>query len=233
MGFVGNDTEFARYQGLESVEDRIIFYLLSPVNKTAQQMPYVRTLWSILYDNDINCLNRSTPLDYAKDIAPLVCNTNIMQDNFRVFRSPYMEESWAVECSLIKVYVDSVLPVNHIIGTVNVGIDAIIHNKLMNVAVAVADEANAPQNAAGTVMGIYPLGEYNGTAFSIDYQSRLTLMLRCILTLLNGADIQGVGMLQFNRSMEGSYSQARLGIWNNKNYYGQKIILSFNASGVS
>lgn len=231
MAFVSSESAFARYQSLESIEDRIIYYLLSPINKTEAQMPFVRTLWSILYDNDINCLNRSAPLDYSNDIAPLICNTNAMQDNFRVFRSPYLEESWAVECSMLKIYVDSVIPQNHLIGTVNIGIDAVIHNKLMNVAVAVADTANTPQNAAGTVIGIYPVGEYNGVEFTIDYQSRLTLMLRCILTLLNGANIQGVGMMQFNGDIEGSYSKARLGIWNNKNYYGQKIIFSCMMSG--
>lgn len=230
---VDDTSAFARYQSLESVEDRIIYYLLSPINKTEEQMPFVRTLWSILYDNDIDCLNRSEPLDFSTDIAPLICNINGLQDSFRVFRTPYTEESWAEECSMLRIYIDSVVPVNHLRGTVNIGIDAIVHNKLANVAVAVADDANSPQNAAGTVIGTYRIGTYNGIDFNIDYQSRLTLMLRCILTLLNGANIQGVGMLQFNKQIDGSYSKSLLNLWNNRNFYGQKIVFACQMAGVS
>ena len=59
---------------LDSIEDRIIYYLLSPTNKTPQELEQVHNIWRLLYYNDIDAL--SNPLPKYSDIIKLIYNDN-------------------------------------------------------------------------------------------------------------------------------------------------------------
>lgn len=56
-------------------------------------------------------------------------------------------------------------------------------------------------------------------------------MLKCLLSVLNGATVEGVGQLQFNQQLS-VFSQSRSGIFDNRQYNGSKNIISVNMSGV-
>ena len=53
-----------------------------------------------------------------------------------------------------------------------------------------------------------------------------------ILYLLNGAEVAGVGRMQFNTERS-RYNLAQYGIWNNRNFEGMKVVISTIMSGVS
>ena len=122
---------YNRFRNLESIEDRIIYYLLSPTNKSPEELRWVHTIWKLLMYNDIDALNK--PLPKYSDVIKLIQNDNISQADKRIFRSPHLEEGWEEQCSMLKIYVDTIIPKNHIWSIVNIGIDVLCHDKIINV----------------------------------------------------------------------------------------------------
>lgn len=207
---------YNRFVNLDSIEDRIIFYLINPYGKTKEQLKYVHQLWRLLYYKDLNSLNM--PLPEFNDILKLICNDNIAESPYRIFRSSYLSEIWTEECAMLRIYVDTVAPINHITAYVYVGIDILCHTKAINVRVADDDDSSI-------------IGEYEGVQFKIQTKNRLDVMLKSILFLLNGAVIQGVGTLQFNPEQGGQIDKARLALWNKSSFEGFKVIMSSLISG--
>ena len=103
---------YNRFRNLESIEDRIIYYLLSPMNKSPEELRWVHTIWKLLMYNDIDALNK--PLPKYSDVIKLIQNDNISQSDKRIFRSPYLEEGWEEQCYMLKIYVDTIITKNHI-----------------------------------------------------------------------------------------------------------------------
>ena len=64
------------------------------------------------------------------------------------------------------------------------------------------------------------------------YKNRNTLLLKCLLSILNGATVEGVGQFQFNQKLS-VFSQSKSGIFDNRQYNGSKNIFAVNMSGVS
>ena len=125
--------DYNRLQNLDGIEDRIIYYLLSPNNKTDLELEQVHNIWRILYYNDIDALKK--PLPTYSQVTKLIYNDNGSQNDFRIFRSPRLEDGWTEECSMIKIYIDSIIPQNHLRALVNVGIDVVVNTKIINLSV--------------------------------------------------------------------------------------------------
>jgi len=137
-----------------------------------------------LYYNDVDALNK--PLPSYSDIVKLIYNDNGTQSKFRIFRSPTLRDAWSEECSLIKIYVDSILPTNHCYSLVNIGIDVVVNSKIINLAVPEDEKVN-------------PIDYVDEVPVTVQTKSRVTALARAILSLLNGAEVQGVGKLIFSR----------------------------------
>ena len=212
------DNAYNRFPNLDSIEDRVIYYLISEKGKTSDQLKKVHNIWQILSHDSINALNE--PLLTQSDISKLVDEDNTGNDriNKRIFKTPFLDDAWTVQCSMLKIYIDSVIPVNNKLSIVNVGIDIITHNKLTNVYVADDDDS--------TVIDIV-----DGTPITVQSKSRVDVLLQSILYLLNGADIAGVGKMQFNYELS-RYNQARYSIWNNRNYGGFKMCMGCQIGGL-
>lgn len=217
----GDNSAYNRFTNLDSLEDRIIYYLLSEDNKNEEQLKLVHTIWRILYYNDNKCLidDATHPLPKFNDIRRLIDNDSINQNTKRVFRSPWIEDTFDAQASILRIYIDSITPVNRLTSQVNIAVETIIHNKLTNVVNPLYDENDEIINPTEE----YPL---------ITTKNRCSILLKCVLALLNGADVAGIGTLQFNRKIN-YYNQSRLGIWNNRNYYGYKSVFGTYMSGVS
>lgn len=216
-----DNVQYNRFVNLDSIEDRIIYYLISEEGKNEEQLRLVHTIWRILKYADEFCLinDEEHPLPSYKEIAKLIDSNAANQSMKRIFRYPFVEDAFTDECSMIRIYVDSISPDNHIIATVNVGVEVITHNKASNI--------------------VNPLYDDNGDIINkteenpiVAYKNRCVTLLKCVLALLNGADVAGVGKMQFNTQVN-RFNQARLGVWNNRNYYGYKNILSVHMSGVA
>lgn len=208
---------YNRFINLDGIEDRVIYYLLSPNNKTEEELEQTHKIWKLLMYNDINALNQ--PLPKYSDVAKLIAHDNTNQIKYRIFRSPHMEDAWAEQCSLLKVYIDSIIPVDRYKSIVNFGIDILTHNKIINVNVE--DDDNSP-----------PIDVVDGVEYRISQKSRVSVLAKAVLYLLNGADVQGVGRFEFSQQLN-RYQQAQYGIWNNRNFEGIKIVAGVYMSGVS
>ena len=207
---------YNRFRNLESIEDRV-YYLLSPTNKKPEELKWVYTIWKLLMYNDIDALNK--PLPKYSDVVKLIQNDNTSQTDKRIFRSPHLEDGWGEQCSMLKIYVDTIIPKNHLLSIVNVGIDVLCHNKIINV--------KSENEESGSIIDMI-----DGIPIKIETMSRVTLLSKAVLYLLNGAEIQGIGKMQFNAERS-RYNLAQYGLWNNRNFEGMKIVISGQISGVS
>lgn len=215
---------FNRFIFLDGIEDRIIYYLLSPFNKNSEQLEWTHTLWKLLNSDEKDCLNR--PLPKYEEIIKLIYQGNThfeekssSQSNKKIFRFANQEEAWLTDSSIIRIYVDSIYPTNDYTATVNIGVDLLAHNKTIDI--------DAEENDKNLIE-IWP----DGTKIEITTKNRLTTMLRCTLALLNGAEVQGVGMLRYNQKLS-SLCQSRYALWNLRSFGGYKTIFSTQISGVS
>lgn len=214
-----SDNAYNRFPNLDSIEDRIIYYLISEKGKDAEQLKKVHNIWKILYYNDINALNEKLPSQ--SDISKLVDSDNTGNDRIykRIFKNPFLDNVWTVECSMLRIYIDSVIPINNKLSAVNIGIDIITHNKVVNVYV--------DENDNSSIIDVV-----DGIPITIQAKSRVDVLLQSILYLLNGADVAGVGKMQFNSEVS-RYNQARYSLWNNRNYGGFKMCIGCYSGGLS
>lgn len=206
-----NNVMFNRFVNLDSIEERIINYLMNSKDVDAER------LWKLLRYNDINALSQDN-LTREEKSKLIYRGEESQSDDKRVFMQSYLEDKFVVQCSLMKIYVDSVVPTNHLLSIVNVGIDLMSHNKTQIVISDSFDELENPDT-------------YRPIEGNVIYKNRNTLMLKCLLSVLNGATVEGVGQLQFNQQLS-VFSQSRSGIFDNRQYNGSKNIISVNMSGV-
>jgi len=147
---------------------------------------------------DVYQTDTEHPTPELEDVEELISEDNSSdQSSKRIFRTPRMEDSWTIEGSMIKVYVDSIVPVNHLRSIVNVGIDIVVNTKIINV------KAPSTENAY--------IDESNDGVQVVKTKSRVTTLTKCILALLNGASVQGVGKMIFSNE-QSIYNKAQYGL---------------------
>lgn len=216
-----DNVSYNRFTNLDGVEDKILFYLLSEKDKNPEQLKLVHEIWRVLFYNDEHCLinDEQHPLPKYKDIMKLLDNNGVNQTGKRLFRYPFVEDSFVEECAQIRIYIDSIIPITHLSALVNIGVDVIIHNKIVNILNDLYNEQDEPNN----LTELSPM---------VTYKNRSTLLLKNVIALLNGADIAGVGKIQFNIEAN-RFSQSLMGKWNNRNFFGYKTVFSCVMSGVA
>lgn len=204
MDFKGPD--FNLFSNLDSVEYRIINYIKE------SDTPEANRIWKLLKYSDPKALFKEnlTQEDKAKLIY-----FDEDQNSKRVFGFNFQEDLFDETCSLIKVYVDSIVPTNHLLSLVNVGFEILSHDKISNVYNDLSD--------------VYEDGR--PVEENIPVKSRNTVILRSLLALLNGAHIEGVGKMQFDKTMSDA-CRVISDLDNRKNYYGYRLIMSSQMSGV-
>lgn len=224
-------SKYNRFDHLDEIEDRVIYYLISmSQKKTEAEKKQTEIIWKLLcYGDDYDALNMELPS--YQQVRSLISDDSDVetQNEKRIFRSPHFDDAWASRGALIKIYIDSIIPKDRYKAVVNIGIDVIVHNKSINIA---ADD----EQKTHPVDVIYEydnegnvIGENKVT---IQTKSRVTTLVKAILSLLNGASIQGVGQIEFSTDMS-RFQQAQYGVWNNRNYEGIKLVMGCWMSGVS
>ena len=133
----------------------------------------------------------------------LIYTGNSVSKDFRVFLQPYLDDSFLEECAMIRIYPMSIYPENHIMGTVYIAIETISHVKITNI---LSDDDIAP------------------------VKSRETVMLTEIMKTLNGKEVNGAGLLQYNRD-HGIQDKTMINIWNNRNFFGHTTVMSVKLVG--
>lgn len=209
------DNSFNRFVNLDSLEFRIIDFLAKSDNK------YADNLFKVLKYNTEDCLLKPT-LSYAERIGLLYTNNGETGEK-RVFMNPFQDDSTEEQSAQLRIYVDSIVPQNHIISTVNIAIETIVHNKIANIY-GEASEFNPRSNPSELDENKNPI---------IIYKSRESVLLKSVIAALNGVFVAGVGQLQFNSQIKGSSSQSNMSLFNGKKFFGHKTIMSTMLSGNS
>lgn len=158
-------------------------------------------LWKVLQYNSNDALLKDNLTIQQK--RALIYTGNSISKDYRVFFQPYLDDSFLEECAMIRVYPVSLYPDNYLTGTVYIAIETISHVKIVNV---LSDDDIAP------------------------VKSRETIMLHEVIKTLNGSEVNGVGLLQFNRE-HGIQDKTNMNIWNNRNFFGHTTVMSVKLLG--
>lgn len=227
--------DFNRYTNLDNVEGRILEGLI--MSKTAHAM----RLWNMLGDDTADCLNQPNmslvqhPEDEEGWQAEFKRRRNMVymgvgeSSEKKVFFSPFIDDAWTKEGSRLDIFVDDIIPKNHLSSTVLIGVDLVVHNKIVNIY-ADADEENANTNPS-ELRTLKIMGE-DVTEPWIRIKSRTATLLKSALAELNGVFVAGVGQLQVNKQMSDKSGVKRM-VWNNHAYIGHSIVFATLMSGTS
>lgn len=203
-----NDNGYNRYNNLDGLEWRIIHALVNSDSK------YGKYLWKLLKYNTPECLTEAELTN--KEKYKMVYRDNGEASNYNVFLLPFIDDGWANQASRLDVYMSRIEPYNAICSKVDVTIEVIVHNKINNIYGDADDEENPLTNPTET--------DEDGNIL-IPTKSRATAILKCILAILNGVYVDGVGELQCNQEVS-PYCGVRSYVWNNRSYFGYSITLS-------
>lgn len=206
IGFSIDETNFNQFSNIDSIDTRIINYLRDTENKDTER------LWKLLKYSTMRALYEK-PLDKKEKNALIYKDSDQMK--MRVFNMPLIEDSFTETCSIIKVYLYSIEPVTHLTAKVNVKIDILSHNALNNIY---NDESDL-------LDGGRPVEE------NITMKNRNNVLLKSILRTLNGANIEGVGKLQFNMELS-KESKMQNNLNNQDNFYGYSLVMSCILTGL-
>lgn len=205
---------YNRFVNLDNIEYRIADFLAKSDNK------YADYLFKILNYDTMDALMRPS-LTYQERMKLLYSNNGDAAGD-RIFLSPFIDDSFEEQSSHLHIYIHSVVPKDHLISTVNIGIETIVHNKISNIQ---GDAAMYNPDTNPSEMG-------NNGQPKIILKNRASVMLKCVLAALNGSFVAGVGTLQFNTTMS-SYDNAKLSLWNGKKFFGYSIVMSTLLGGIS
>ena len=105
--------EFNRFQNLDGIEAKIVTHLVKSHTKFAD------IIWKL-----------SQPTVSEAERWKLVCCDNGDPVSKRVFFSPFVDDAWQVQCSSLYIYVENVLPIDHLRSTVGITIETVTHSKI-------------------------------------------------------------------------------------------------------
>lgn len=115
-----NDVNYNQFGGLDEIGYKVIQYLMLN-NENIWKLLKYPTPDALLKDNLSMREKAALIYDGADDTS-----------DYRVFRSAYMDDIFDDRCSQLRVYITSINPDNHIYSTVDIGIELVVHNKIIN-----------------------------------------------------------------------------------------------------
>lgn len=208
------DTNFNRYTNLDNLDGQIFNYLINDESK------YANNLFRLLKYDTQDALYKPE-LTIAEKRA-LLYTTNGDASDERVFFSPFVDDIFESQCSQLYIYVQKIIPQNHVISKVVIGFDLIVHNKISNVY----GDASV-DNPCSNPSEIDKEGN-----ISIFYKNRATVMLKSLLASLNGSFVNGGGTLMFSKENSDN-DYADMSVFNGRKFYGYHVNMSATMSGHS
>ena len=207
--------EFNRFQNLDGLEAKMVSHLVKSQTKFAD------IIWKLLKYNSLDALSQPTVSEAER--WEMVCYDNGDPVSKRVFFSPFVDDAWQVQCSSLYIYVENVLPIDHLRSTVGITIETVTHSKISAI------------NGDGDEF-LYPLANPNDSDGKgnvvVAFKNRATVLLKCILAEFNGLYLDGAGYLQFNMKMP-IKCKATMPLYNRRSYYGHSIVFACNMSNDS
>lgn len=224
-----NYNEFNRFNNLDGLEAKIVVHLVNSKTK------YANIIWKLLKYNSLDALSK--PDVTIADRWNLVCNDNGEPITKRVFFSPFVDDAWQEQCSSIYIYVEQVLPVDHLRSTVGITIETVTHSKISAINGDGDPELNFTTETLnnGSTKEISlanPNDSDDEGHIVVAFKNRATVLLKCLLAELNGLYLDGVGYLQFNMRMP-LKCKATMPLYNRRSFYGHSISFAINMAGDS
>jgi len=177
-----------RFENLDSLEAKIVNKLVNSDNK------YADIFWKILKYDDLNALSQP-PLD-KKARLNLINNDNGESNGKRVFLTPRNDDGQVDQCSSVYIYVENIEPINNTEALVGVTIDTSVYTKIGVIA------GDGDKDSSENPEWVNPNESDEQGSVVVPIKSRATVLLKCILALLNGMYLDGIGYLIFNRFKE-------------------------------
>ena len=201
----------------EEADDYYCGLALVPKNRGLTPYPGTSVIEIPEGDNTVECV-WTVAKNAVGNLIYNDCDYDIQAEK-RVFRSPRLEDAIVDQCTLLKVYVDTIIPTDHLKAVVNVGVDIVVGSKIINLSVPESDKNTYILKSGGKII-------------PVQTKSRVTTLTQAVLNLLNGAAVQGVGKMVFSRNMS-IENKAQYDLWNNRNFEGIKVVLGVYMSGVN
>ena len=219
--------EFNRLSNLDGIEGKIIQHLLHSKTKAAN------IFWKLLKYDDKFALSQDN-VTLAERIAMVDGNSSNVQGGqtgtTRLFVSPFVYDASETESTYVHIYVDDIHPADQMRSVISVTVETVVH-ALSNAIIGDADLESNPD----TNPNDYYYKDLNDPAVQI--KSRATVLLKCIISELNGLYIDGIGYLQFNVNFafegEKRRGYATLSLFNDRAYFGHKIQFNLPMAGIS
>lgn len=157
---------YNRFDNLDGIDSRVISYLLSYRGKNQKEQDQVNVLRKLIYYQDPDALSQKIPT--AEQIGDLISDGATKQDEKRIFRSPYLDDSLDVRGSLLKVYIDSIIPENTMVAVVNVAIEVISNVEDIDIIVPTPDEDENSEEVGYQGNGNVFLDDYRTEQLKLD-----------------------------------------------------------------
>ena len=141
----------------------------------------------------------------------------------RIFFQPFVNDAWQEQCCSLYIYVSRIYPFDQTRAMVGITVETVVHSNICAIAGDGDPDLNPEANPGDS--------DDKGNIVVV-YKNRATVLLKCILALLNGLYIGGIGYLQFN-AKEGMLGKTEMPQWINRSYYGHKTTFSMAISGTS
>lgn len=122
MNCCGQVQSYNSYTSLRSVCYKIIEYLMLNNDE----------LWKLLKYNTEDALFKENLT--MKEKAALIYTGKGDSSDFRVFRSPYIDDVFDKECAQLRIYMESISPDNPVYGTLDVNLEVVSHIKIVDLA---------------------------------------------------------------------------------------------------
>ena len=202
---------YNQLDNVDSLQERIIFLLFNEGEKDSKEIERTHNLRRLLLIDEGDCLFRDTPSWDA--IRRVIDDDGTRQDDKRIFRYPYVEQTALAAMTSFRIYVEEILPVDVYKAYVNVSIDILSHGKNLNIRNPLYhDDEKTPLNPT----------EFNPI---VQYKSRLEMLETLTIQLLNGKEVGGIGPLVFSRE-NNKFVRSKIGLWNNRQFVGKKVVMT-------
>lgn len=144
-------------------------------------------IWKLLKYNESDALDRP-PLTKAEK-ASLIYDGVGKQNDYRVFRSPYVEDMVSDEQTQIRIFTTNYCPLNKTLGMIDVMFEFVTHNKI----ISLSGYMNRIEFMAQRIIEIFNGVDLGGaSSISFDYENNENNMGR--LNLYNNRNYIGFRM---------------------------------------
>lgn len=141
MGNCCDPVSYNKFSGISNIGYKILYYLI--MNN--------EDLWKLLYYDTQDALSK--PALTTQQKRDLIYDKTDDSEDYKIFRTPFVDDAFQKQCSQLRIYISSVDPVNSIKSSLDVTIECITHIKLTNLDNYQSRSERLMEEVLGTLNG--------------------------------------------------------------------------------